>query len=99
MSQAEARCILSVSITLPNSWCVLCSGKSTVGKLAAQALKYPFLDSDHIAQAHDGRTISEIFETDGEEGFRELESAVLQVTSRTSTCLACLCNPVANRRS
>lgn len=66
----------------PDSRACFCSGKSTVGKLAARALKYPFLDSDQIAQAHDGRTISEIFEAEGEEGFRELESAVLQVILR-----------------
>ena len=59
-----------------------------MGKLAARALKYPFLDSDEIAQAHDGRTIAEIFDEEGEEGFRELESAVLQVSA--SWGLGCL---------
>lgn len=74
------------------------SGKSTVGKLAARALKYPFLDSDQIAQAHDGRTISEIFEAEGEEGFRELESAVLQELMPFKACIVSTGGGVVLRR-
>lgn len=57
-----------------------CSGKSTVGRLLASALQYPFLDSDKIAEQHADARIAEIFERDGEEAFRDLESAVLQVS-------------------
>lgn len=48
----------------------------------ARTLEYPFLDSDAIAEQHTGRTVAEIFADEGEEGFRELESAVLQVNSQ-----------------
>lgn len=56
-----------------------CSGKSTVGKLVASALKYPFLDSDTLIGQLAGCTISDIFREEGEESFRETESQVLQV--------------------
>ena len=59
----------------------LCSGKSTVGKMLARTLEYPFLDADQIAEAYAGQSIAQIFEAEGEEGFREMESQVLQVPS------------------
>ena len=62
----------------------LCSGKSTVGKLVASALKYPFLDSDTLIEQLAGCTISDIFREEGEESFREVESQVLQVGARHS---------------
>ena len=61
-----------------------CSGKSTVGKLVASALKYPFLDSDTLIEQLAGCTISDIFRDEGEESFREVESQVLQVGLRFS---------------
>ncbi|WP_216217297.1 shikimate kinase [Amycolatopsis aidingensis] len=53
------------------------SGKSTVGRLLAQRLGTGFLDSDDAVEARAGRTISEIFTTDGEPAFRELERAAI----------------------
>ncbi len=55
------------------------SGKSTVGKLVARALKYPFLDSDTLIEQLAGCTVTDIFRDEGEESFRDLESQVLQV--------------------
>lgn len=53
------------------------SGKSTVGPLLADELGRPFVDSDALIAAEAGRPISEIFATDGESHFRELERATL----------------------
>jgi shikimate kinase len=53
------------------------SGKSTVGRPLAEALGYRFLDADSVLERAAGRTIPEIFAAEGEEGFRALESAVL----------------------
>jgi len=53
------------------------SGKTTVGRLLAERLGLPFLDADAELEQHSGRTIREIFEADGEEFFRDLESTVL----------------------
>lgn len=53
------------------------SGKSTVGRPLAEALGYRFLDADTALEGVAGRTIPEIFASDGEAGFRDLETAVL----------------------
>ena len=53
------------------------AGKSAVGRPLAAALGYRFLDADDALEQVAGRTIPEIFATDGEAGFRELETAVL----------------------
>ncbi len=48
-------------------------GKTTVGKLVAQALERPFLDLDAYICAREGKTVAEIFDAFGEDGFRERE--------------------------
>ena len=53
------------------------AGKSAVGRPLAEALGYRFLDADDALEQVAARTIPEIFATDGEAGFRELETAVL----------------------
>jgi shikimate kinase len=53
------------------------AGKSSVGRPLAEALGYRFLDADTALEQAAGRPIPEIFASDGEEGFRELETAVL----------------------
>lgn len=53
------------------------AGKSTVGRPLARALGYGFLDADTALEAVVGRTIPELFHTEGEAGFRELETEVL----------------------
>ena len=54
------------------------SGKSTTGRPLAQRLGYGFVDADGVVEALAGRPIPQIFETDGEQGFRTLERQVLQ---------------------
>ncbi len=54
------------------------SGKSSTGRPLAQRLGYGFVDADGVVEALAGRPIPQIFETEGEQGFRMLESQVLQ---------------------
>jgi len=54
------------------------SGKSSTGRPLAQRLGYGFVDADGVVEALAGSPIPQIFETEGEPGFRALESQVLQ---------------------
>ena len=49
------------------------AGKTTIGYRLAQKLDVPFVDSDQEVEAKTGCSVSEIFETMGEQTFRELE--------------------------
>jgi shikimate kinase len=53
------------------------AGKSAVGRPLAAALGYRFLDADHTIEQVAGQSIPEVFAAEGEEGFRRLETAVL----------------------
>lgn len=54
------------------------TGKTTVGRLVADFIRWKFVDADEEIVARVGRSIPEIFAQDGEEGFRRYESAVCQ---------------------
>ena len=53
------------------------SGKGTVGRMLARSLGWDFVDLDREISRSAGRTIPEIFERFGEEGFRDMENAAL----------------------
>jgi shikimate kinase len=53
------------------------AGKTTVGRLLAEQLGVPFLDSDEVLEERAGRQIREIFAAEGEPAFRALEHAVI----------------------
>ena len=56
------------------------SGKSTVGRIIADALGCPFMDMDSLIEKKVGKSIPEIFATDGEAHFRLLEKQLLEQT-------------------
>lgn len=58
------------------------SGKSAFGKIYAQHSDRFFLDFDIFIESTTKRTILQIFEQDGEEGFRALEDKILQKLER-----------------
>jgi len=53
------------------------AGKTEVGRLLAEKLKMTYVDTDEIIEKEQGRSINDIFAKDGEEKFRDMESAVL----------------------
>ena len=54
------------------------SGKTTLGEKVAAAQNLTFIDMDDEIEKLDGRTISEIFTTEGEDYFRQKERIVLK---------------------
>jgi shikimate kinase len=58
------------------------TGKSTVGKLLANRLKRDFVDTDKYIESATGKTIKDIFEKEGEEGFRKTEAEAIEKLSK-----------------
>ena len=54
------------------------AGKSTTGARLAKRLGRPFVDTDIQVEADTGKTIAELFEERGEEGFRQAEAETVQ---------------------
>ena len=52
-------------------------GKSHLGRLVADSLGFKFLDTDQMIEEQLGRTILEIFESEGESKFRSLEKTLI----------------------
>ncbi len=52
-------------------------GKSTIGRLLATELSFPFFDSDRVIEQRTGADIPWIFDVEGEAGFRQRETGVL----------------------
>ena len=59
-------------------------GKTTVGIRLSYRLRRAMEDTDKLIEKEEGRTISEIFRTDGESFFRELETECLKKLIRTA---------------
>ncbi len=53
------------------------AGKTTVGRLLAEAWGVGFRDTDHDVEATTGQSVQDIFVSEGEEAFRALERAAL----------------------
>ena len=60
------------------------SGKTTVGRLCASALKREMIDTDDVVVARAGKPIPQIFAEEGEAAFRALESEVIAELGKRS---------------
>lgn len=60
------------------------SGKSAVGIKLSYRLRHAMEDTDKLIEKEEGRTISEIFATDGEAYFRNLETECLKKLIQTA---------------
>lgn len=54
------------------------SGKTTVGRIVAQMIGFQLVDTDHLIVENAGKSIPEIFATEGEAAFRQHESTALR---------------------
>jgi len=65
------------------------AGKTTIGRKLANRLDYRFIDTDALIEQSTGRKVTELFEQEGEAGFREIETQVLsQVATFTQMVVA-----------
>lgn len=65
-------------------------GKSITGKLLAEKLNRQFADTDNLIESRAGKPITKIFEQDGEEQFRELETSVLkEAAEENNSVISC----------
>ena len=53
------------------------SGKTTVGRILAERLHRPLVDSDAVVEQRTGHTVRELWEAHGEAGYRRLETEAL----------------------
>ena len=64
------------------------SGKSTVGVILSKILGYNFIDSDIVIQEKEGRKLSEIIQTEGVEGFIDIENRINSGIEAEKTVIA-----------
>ena len=64
------------------------SGKTSLGKRLARALNRPFVDTDQMVETSAGKKISDIFQEEGEKGFRTRETEALrQLKKEKNLCV------------
>ena len=74
------------------------TGKTAVGKVLAARLGRELIELDSLIEQKAGKSIPEIFEQDGEIGFRELEIEVTkEVAAKKKTVIACGGGMVLNK--
>ena len=65
------------------------TGKSSVGRLVAQLLHFTYLDTDQVVEFRAHKSISEIFQLDGEPAFRHWEQVIVEeLTQRKKTVIS-----------
>lgn len=63
------------------------SGKTTIGRQAAELLGLSFVDCDCEIESRTGASVNLIFDIEGEEGFRERETRLLEEVAKRRNCL------------
>lgn len=65
-------------------------GKSTIARLLAEELQMELVEMDETIEKEENRTINEIFATDGEQYFRDLESAlIVRIGEKGNAIVSC----------
>ena len=63
------------------------SGKTTVGKLLAKTMDMKFVDIDKVIEAHEKKSINDIFHEKGQIYFRDLEREIILQESSKNDCV------------
>ena len=65
------------------------AGKTTIGRKLANRLGYHFFDTDALIEQATGKKVNDLFASEGEAGFRQIETQVLsQVATHTNLVVA-----------
>jgi shikimate dehydrogenase len=78
--EAMRTILLSASATKPRNVALvgfMGCGKTAIGKLLSKKMDLTFKDTDDLIEAREGRSIPEIFKTNGEAYFRKVEKEIL----------------------
>ncbi len=75
--------------SMPNLYLVgfMGVGKSVIGRRLASLLKFRFLDSDQEIEALAGKSIGEIFASEGEDAFRRMERSFIESGHPSGGCV------------
>lgn len=66
------------------------TGKTSAGRLVAEQLSFEFVDTDELIEGRAGKTITEIFQQDGEPAFRDMEKQlVAELAARSGMVISC----------
>ena len=60
----------------------MATGKSTIGRLLAIKLDYKYVDTDELIVSRAGQSVDDIFQNQGEEAFRKMESSIAEELGR-----------------
>lgn len=63
------------------------AGKTCIGRIAAKKKKCRFIDTDVFVENRAGMSVAEIFEAEGEEGFRKRETDALRFLAKKRNCI------------
>jgi shikimate kinase len=66
------------------------TGKTTVARLVAERLEWPWFDTDAEIEARAGKSIADIFADEGEAAFRDWESQVVADLAGRERCVLAL---------
>jgi shikimate kinase len=66
------------------------SGKTTLGNALAKTWGVPFFDTDAMIEQQHGKTVADIFATEGEAFFRDAEHHVLKKAVQSGRCIIAL---------
>ena len=75
------------------------SGKTTIGKELARQLDVPFYDTDELITSQTGQTPQQIFASQGNEAFRNIEHEITKQVSSYPPCVISTGGGLSQRRS